>query len=595
MTESVRVDNADLVTLAVLVDGKKIPDTYLVPEIHVEHEVNRIPLARVTIADGSAVDEDFAASASAIFSPGGKMEVQLGYHASNTSVFKGLILRQNIRIEPDGNSSLVLVCNDEVIKTAVARSSIQFQEATDSDVIGKLLGDAGLSSDVEATTVTHEHQVKNFASDWDFILSRAEANGQLVIAELGKVSIAAPKFSSAKYIAEFGDTITQLDLELDATSQLASVTARAWDHKTQKVVIDTSSEPSTNQQGNIAGKKLAEVLGLSSFDLQSQAPLVPAELKSWANAQLLKSRLARVRGRVEFTGNSGIHPGDLLDLAGLGKRFNGSGYVSSVCHRVSEGNWLTEVQLGLPREWFSDIHRDVSAPGAAGLRPGVSGLQIAKVMKIDEDPQGERRIQVDMPLQTDGGQGIWVRNVSPYATNNAGIEFMPEIGDEVVLGFLNGDPSAGIILGSLHSSALPSPNVPDQDNTIKAIVSNSQIKISFDDVKKVLTLETPGGHVVTMSDDEKSVTVVDSNSNKLELTESGVTLSSPKDISIKATGSVSIEGQTGVTISSPADVGVKGANTTVEGNIGVTAKGGATAELSAGGQTTVKGAMVMIN
>ena len=214
---------------------------------------------------------------------------------------------------------------------------------------------------------------------------------------------------------------------------------------------------------------------------------------------------------------------------------------------------------------------------------------------MDEDPQGERRIQVDMPLQTDGGQGIWVRNVSPYATNNAGIEFMPEIGDEVVLGFLNGDPSAGIILGSLHSSALPSPNVPDQDNTIKAIVSNSQIKISFDDVKKVLTLETPGGHVVTMSDDEKSVTVVDSNSNKLELTESGVTLSSPKDISIKATGSVSIEGQTGVTISSPADVGVKGANTTVEGNIGVTAKGGATAELSAGGQTTVKGAMVMIN
>ena len=155
--------------------------------------------------------------------------------------------------------------------------------------------------------------------------------------------------------------------------------------------------------------------------------------------------------------------------------------------------------------------------------------------------------------------------------------------------------TSAVVLGSLHSSARPAPVQPDEENTYKVIVTNSQMKISFDDVKKILQIETPGGHVVTLSDEEKTITILDSNSNKMQMSESGVTLDSPGDISVKATGSISIEGQAGVTVKSPADVDVEGLNTTVKAQVGLTAQGQATAEFSASGQTTVKGAIVMIN
>lgn len=595
MAVSVRAPNADLVSADVLVDGKSIPDVYFLHSLEVVNAINRIPYATVSVADGSPVEETFEASESAVFVPGKTIDVRAGYHGRNKQLFKGVIVRHGIRIDVDGKSYLVLTCYDPALRTTLSRSSLQFHDTTDSAAISKLLSDAGLKPDVQATSTQYEHQVMKYASAWDFILCRAEANGYVVTVYDGTVTVRPPKFDAAKLVAGFGDTIGELDLEIDSASQLPDVTSAAWDPKTQKVVSGKSSEPTVNKQGNLTGSKLSAALDQKSLGLQTQSWLETDELKTWANAQLLKSRLSRIRGTVSIPGNAEIKPGELLDLTGLGKRFNGAGYVSAVRHRVADGQWITELGFGLTRHWFSDTHRDVTAPPAAALRPSTGGLQIGTVKQIEDDPKGERRILVVLPLDQDGTRGIWVRFASPYATKNAGIEFLPEVGDEVVLGFLNDDPDSPIVLGALHSSARPSPVVPDKENKIKAIVSNTQMKISFDDVDKILTIETPGGHVVTLSDKDKSVTVTDSNSNKLEMSESGVTLSSPKDVTIKANGSVSIKGSSGVTVSSPADVSVKGAGTTVEAQMALTAKGGVSAELSSSGNTTVRGTMVMIN
>ncbi len=595
MPNSPRAGNADLVTVAVLIEGKRIPDKYLVREMEVVREINRIPYARLVIADGSAVEETFEASESNQFVPGKTVELKAGYHSKNETIFKGVIVRQTIRIAPDGNTFLVLTCNDRATKLTVARSSIQFTKKKDSEVIAELLRKAGLKGDVEATDEVHEHLIKHYASDWDYLVSRAEANGQVVIVHDDKISVRAPVFERAELVVNFGDTVADLDAELDAVSQLPKVTGRAWDPSSQDVVSGSSSEPSVNKQGNIDGKKLVEVLGLRDYELQTQTPVPRSGLTDWANAKLLKSRLSRIRGRVTFPGNAKPKPGQLLDLKGLGERFNGSAYISGVRQHVTPGEWHTEVGFGLTERWFSDEHRDIDAPPAAGLRPGVGGLQIAKIKQIHDDPEGQRRVKVVLPFVEGGDEGVWVRLASPYATNNAGIVFLPEVEDEVVLGFLNDDPAFAVVLGALHSSARPAPIQPDDKNTFKAIVTNSQMKITFDDVEKILKIETPGGHVVTLSDKDKTVTIVDSNRNKMEMSEGGVTLESPGNISVKADGSVTIEGQSGVTVKSPADVGIEGLNTSVKAEIALTAQGQASAELSATGETTVKGARVMIN
>ena len=596
MATSVRPPEAVLVTAEVKINGTKIPSTALVQSVDVTHAVNRIPRATVTIADGSAAEENFPASEQERFAPGGEIEILAGYEASNRTIFKGVITGEGIRIGPDGNSCLVLTCRDRAVAATVARQSVEYREMTDSDAIRAALSPFGLDVSVASTGSTHEHLILNAATPWDFALTRAEANGMVALVADGKVTIAHPAFDSARLVAGFGDSIIDLDLDVDATTQVASVAAKSWDPKTQSVTTEAAAEPSVNRQGNLSGPVLSRVLDVKDVTLASQSWLQPAMLKGWASGALMRARLSRIRGRVTVTGNAGLAAGTLLDLSGLGKRFNGGAYVSAVRHQIDQGNWHSVVTVGLPDAAFSDTHRDVTEPPASSLAPGVTGLQIATVKQVYDDPEEERRVLVVLPMS--GGEssaGLWARIASPYATKNAGIEFLPEVGDEVVVGYLGDDPSSPIVLGSLHSSPRPSPVTPDEQNKIKAIVTNSQLKISFDDVDKVLTLETPGGHSVTMSDEAKSIQVKDSNGNALSMSEEGIEMSSPKDVTISADGSVSIKGTSGVTVSSPADVSVSGSNVSVTAEMELSTEGAASASLTSSGEVTIQGMMVMIN
>jgi len=160
---------------------------------------------------------------------------------------------------------------------------------------------------------------------------------------------------------------------------------------------------------------------------------------------------------------------------------------------------------------------------------------------------------------------------------------------------LNNDPSHPVILGSLYSSKRKPPYDLTAENYTKAIVTKSELKVEFDDENKVLTIVTPASNTIVISDKDKSILLQDETGNKVELSTSGIVLDSPKDISITATGKITLDATGEVGISSKADVSVSGLNVTAEADVGFTGKGSATAELSASGQTTVKGAMVMIN
>ncbi|HEY1255763.1 MAG TPA: type VI secretion system tip protein VgrG, partial [Terracidiphilus sp.] len=377
--------------------------------------------------------------------------------------------------------------------------------------------------------------------------------------------------------------------------QLSSVTSKSWDFTGQTVQTGSSSEPTVNSQGNLSGSQLAQTMSSDAYELITSAPVASGDLTSWAKAQLLKSRMARIRGKVIFPGSALAKPGTVAKLEGLGERFDGKAYVSGVTHRINPGEWKTEAEIGMSPRWFVEDNTGIEAQPAGGLLPAIHGAQIGTVKKIQDDPDGQTRIQVDVPMIAPSGDGVWARIASPYATKNAGIFFMPEVGDEVLLSFLNNDPSFPVIVGSLYSSQHAPPFTPDEKNTHKAIVSNAQLKIDMDDVKKIVQITTPGGHTVTMSDDQQSISIVDSNKNKLEMTSSGISISSPGDINIKATGQIQIKAQTSVAVEATTDLSLKGMNVSAEAQIAAAVKGQAQAELSASGQTTVRGAMVMIN
>jgi Rhs element Vgr protein len=589
--------NTDLVTMTVLANGSPLPDTYQVQQIRTHKQVNRIASARLVLYDGDASGEAFAISSGSTLVPGTKITIKAGYHnGTETTLFDGIVIKHAIQVRSNHKSYLTLTCFDKALALTIGRKS-GYVGTTDSAVFSQIIGGAGLTAQVDSTTAASSPMVRYYATDWDFLVSRAEINGMIVLVDDGVVAVQKPKASASPVLlVEYGQGLNEVNAEIDASLQLASVSATSWDCSTQATLAGQSSEPDVNEQGNLSGSDLASVLGLPAYELQSNAPATGDELAGWASAQLLKSRLAKVRGKVTFRGNALPKIGGIIQLAGVGDRFNGNAFVSSVVHQIEDGNWSTEVGFGLSPQWFVNEVSDVESPPASGLLPSTGGLLIGTVKQIDSDPAGQDRILVEVPVIASSGDGIWARMASPYATSNAGIMFVPEVGDEVVLGFLNNDPRAPVVLGSLYSSQHTPAYAPDAPNTNKVIVTKNQLKITMDDVKKIVVVSTPGGHVLTMSDDAKSVTLVDSNGNKMNMESGGITFNSCADITMTATGNIALNANGGaVNIKGSAEITASAPSISASASASLSLQGDLSSKLASSGETTIQGTMVMIN
>jgi Rhs element Vgr protein len=593
------VTTGSLVSFTVKVNGNPVTESENIFAIYIEKKINRIQVARITLIDGSASSEQFAISSSSVFVPGAELIVEAGYDNTTQTIFKGIITGQSIRIAENIGSLLEVECRDAAIKMTVGRKSLSWSKKKDSDIISAVVGNySSLSVTVSATSTSWPSQIQYYATDWDYILSLAEANGLIVAVSDGAIKVSAPGSNTSPVVSvSYGDGLYEFNASLNAVSQLGSVSAQSWDFQNQALATGQSGSPISGP-GNLSTKTLSDVVGLSAFTLQTPAALQSADLKTWCDAQLVKSEYAKIQGELRMDGNALTLPGTYITLDGLGDRFNGNHFISGITHRIEEGNWFTEVSVGLSPQWFTE-EPDVVAPPAAGLVPGVRGLFQGTVKQMYQDPDSQYRILVNVPLFDPNGEGIWARLTNFYATSGAGAFFLPEVNDEVVLGFLNEDPRYPVILGSLYSSANHKPFDgldPNEQNKLKAIVSKSGIYIQFDDVDKILTLTTPSSNKVIFSDKDKQITISDQNSNTIVMSQSGIEIKSPKNISIEAQQNVKISGMQGVSIqSSGGDVQVSGLNIKENANIQYQAQGGASAQVSGGAELTLKGAMVMIN
>ncbi|GGF24434.1 type VI secretion system tip protein VgrG [Hymenobacter cavernae] len=571
----------DLPTFTVKVEGQALARAYQVLAVRVQKEANRIPTAHLVLKDGSAAAGTFPASNADLFVPGRKVEVWAGYHEKEQLIFKGLVIKHAIEARTTGTTRLNVTCKDAFVKTTLAPKRRYFLDKKDSEVAEQIVEEySGLTLDATATTPKHEELLQYDATDWDFLVMRAEANGMLCLVDDGKLTITKPKLDQAPVTKlQFGATVLDFDAEIDARNQLSGLTTTTWDYSESEMAKAEAAEPSFKQQGNLSTDDLAEALG-TKLTLQHGGYLPTGELQAWADATLLKRRLAKIRGRIRFYGNADVKPGTVINLAGMGERFNGDAYVTGVNHRLDNGNWTTDAQFGLnPQPFAAEIN--VSAPPAGGLLPSIAGLQIGVVTALEGDAAGEERIAVRLPVLDAAGSGSRARVLSVDAGNQRGFYFRPEVGDEVVVGFLNNDPREAVVLGGLHSShnPIPSPFKTADANPKKGYVSRSKLQVVFDDEKKSLTLETPAGNLFKLDDEAKSITVQDQHGNKIVLSDAGITLESIKDVIIKAA----------------TDVKVTGVNVTHTAQTQFKASGSGTAEVSSSGNTTIKGAMVQIN
>jgi uncharacterized protein involved in type VI secretion and phage assembly len=365
--------------------------------------------------------------------------------------------------------------------------------------------------------------------------------------------------------------------------------------KPHKKVIEGTGRADVQRAGNVSATMLADAIEFPELELQSNGSLKVEELNSWAAGQDMRAKLSGTTGYVQFAGSALAATGEMIELKGVGDRFNGNVFISSVTHTLDNGQWKTEVEFGMPLEIWGDPPEHFSAQPASGLLPGVSGLQTGTVVQVHDDPEKNFRVLVKIPLLRQENQYIWARMGANYASNGSGHFLYPEVHDEVILGFLNDDPRYPVILGSLFSSANKPPENPEEKNNKKTFRTRSKLELAFDDEDQTIAIKTPAGNQFTISDKDKGLKLEDQNQNSIVMNDSGMVLNSTSDIILKARENITIEAGANLTQKALASVSVEGLHIENTAQIGFSAKGNATAELSASGETNVKGAIVNIN
>lgn len=597
MADSTNKNTNGVVRISIFSDEKPISDSVFgLISVYVYKAVNKIGKATLVFEAGDMSKSNVPESEDETFAVGKKIRIEAGYGNDENPIFEGVVIAHKIALVNSGASYLQIECRDYAYPATLTRKNNIFEKKKDSEAIQSILGNySALSPSVDTTKAQYVDLVQYYCSDWDFVLSRADANGLVIVTEGKDIKIKKPDVSAApKLSVTYGIDLIEFNGELSASDQLAEFKAVAWDSSTQTTVSVDAAKPSINEQGSDSPGKLSEALGNETMTLQTDMIAEESALQAWADSQRLKAGLSRILGSCKFQGNAKALHGETIELDGLGKRFNGTAYIGYVEHEIKEGDWTTTAGLGLSYDNITD-NPDVVASPASGLLPGVRGLHIGKVVRLDEDPAKENKIQVEFSILGCEKKTIWARLSNIWASAGYGAFFIPDIGDEVILGFFNEDPCQPVVLGSLYSSKQKPADELTAENNIRSITTKSNLRIEFEEEKKIIAITTPGKNTVTISDKDKCIQLVDQNSNKIVMNDSGITIESAKELILKAKTNIIIDTGAKLDAKAKSDLQLKGMNVKVNANAELSLKGNAKAELSASGQTVVKGTMVMIN
>lgn len=502
---------------AQIFSGEKLVSSNVI-SLDLMQSVNKIPYARVVIGEGGKKDQSLVElSNEDCFALGQEIEIRLSSTAGTTT-FKGIVVKQNLR-KLYGQSYLTIDIKDSAFKLCLTRESAVFIDQDDAQIIRQLAEKAGLSVECREKTLTHKQMVQYSCSNWDFIVSRAEANGLFVCVANGVLTLKKPALD----LSDDSTVLTEIfeyELEADPSRQYQKVNGVGWDVKNLEPLKVTNS--GEKKAGNVPQQ--ASALNLEECRLVSGIPSETKELEAWVNAGLLKSRHSLLRGRISIAGNPRIQLGDVVTIAEAGELFNAKMLISGIRHRIDSDGWTTDLQCGLVGDWFYEQYPLMDQP-AAGLLPGINGLQIGIVESYpsEGDPEKVHRIRVRIPAIHEQESVVWARLALPYAGNQRGTHWIPEAGDEVVIGFFNDDPRHPVVLGALYNGKTEPPFPLSEENMEKGFITKNGSKIIFMDEqdKERIEIATPGGNKVLL-EDEKGITVQDSNGNEIALSEEGM-------------------------------------------------------------------------
>jgi uncharacterized protein involved in type VI secretion and phage assembly len=435
---------------------------------------------------------------------------------------------------------------------------------TYSDVVKKVAQRHGLQAgQIDPVSPVQPHVAQGNMNDWQFL--------QLLARDVGfEVTVVDDKINFRKSMSSTNgpdkgtltDTSNPLQLTLGAhllsirsvvtaAEQVDEVEVRGWDPETKKEVKATSKAGSTS--ANIGSKPadLAGTFGSKKLVGTSVPHGTSADVEAAAKAMAehIGGSFAEVEGLAR--GNSKLKAGKAISLSLLGEPFDGKYTVTSTRHQFNHHDGYTTAFSVTGRNQRSLLGL-MSGGGRTGPNNGIGGVVPAIVTEV-KDPKDLGRVKVKFPWLSDDFASHWVRMVQFGAGNDRGALFLPEVNDEVLVAFEQGDIRRPYVLGGLYNG-VDKPNLGKDlfDGSSGAVKRRGIISkrghslVFFDDASHDgVSLMTGGKSLkVSLNKSDTTIKITSGGQVKIDAKKDIAIKSSSGNLTVEAAQKLTLKGQT---------------------------------------------------
>jgi phage protein D/phage baseplate assembly protein gpV len=505
-------------------------------------------------------------------SPGKSLEIKANGGHGEEKIFLGEIVELEPHYTAEG-LKLTVRAFDKLHRLTRGRYVKAFVDSTDSDIIKKIIGSVGLQAQVTSTSIVHKHVMQANQTNLEFLQERSGALGFFLYAEGDKIHCEPPPQAGETIELQWHQNLGDFRPRLSTAGMVSEVNVRGWNPLEKREVtakaIQDRGAPSTGV-GNNGGSFAQSAHRITAKYLVTDPPVRTSN----AAEALAKAVANHLNGHfVEAEGTCGGDPkilaGQKVKISRVGTRFSGEYFVTSATHTYQQQLGYT-THFSVSGQHPANLLSTINAGREFRASPSIS----IAVVTDNQDPENMGRVKVKYPTLSDTDSSYWARLATPSAGNDRGFYFLPEVNDEVLVAFEQGDINLPYVIGSLWNGKDKAPQSASDAKDKRMIKTRSGHIIILDDTsgsEKIIIKDKTGNNVVQ----------IDSSSNELSIKMDGetkikakgkISLDSDQDISIKAVNGVNIEG---------LNVKVKGMQVDVKADVALALQGGATAELKA--------------
>jgi uncharacterized protein involved in type VI secretion and phage assembly len=387
------------------------------------------------------------------FKFGSRIEIAFRADGDPVVVTSGEVTALAVAPGASGRHELVITGLDLTHRLARGAKSRTFTNMTDGDIARRVSGEYGLEPDIDATSEVREHTMQHSETDYAFLRRLASRIGfDFWITEQKFHFKQKPSGRGEPPTLVWGQNLREFDVRFTSADACDEVVVTAWDPVDKRAITgraDTpdhgTDAPAAEEMANAARQGFGRVTRTAGqFPAASQA-----EADAQAQALLLKASGGLVVLHGEAAGNPLLGAGNEVKLDRVGRRLAGKYRLTSVEHRYgNETPYVTRfVCGGKDADGLVDLLGG-STGGASSQENRAWGSLVVGLVTNNDDRDGQGRVKVKFPTLSDD-ESTWARVAAPGAGAERGMQWLPEVGDEVLVGFENDDKARPLVLGGL--------------------------------------------------------------------------------------------------------------------------------------------------